>query len=185
MDECDPKTPCNRVAVNALAATTIAMTIGTQARPISLVIALLSSRPRDVVHGVENETVSARTRSVRGPQGTRRGSRAVTVGPSPETSAPPRNRQADRAGGAAVAVSVRSGCRRVRRKALCPATGGASTRLERASVGWRQLSADPTRCLRLQEARVSCATWQFRCERPPKEGHPHTLWAEEPEEAGE
>src|ERR1700751_5450750 len=61
MDECDPKTPCNRVAVNALAATTITMTIGTQARPISLVIALLSSGPRDAVHGVGGETGSAPT----------------------------------------------------------------------------------------------------------------------------
>src|ERR1700751_6107785 len=59
MDECDPKTPCNPVAVNALAATTIAMTIGTRARPISLVIALLSSGPWDVDHGVGGETGSA------------------------------------------------------------------------------------------------------------------------------
>ena len=55
----------------------------------------------------------------------------------------------------------------------------------RASVAWRQLSSDPTRCLKLQDTRVSRAASQFSRERPVIEGRLHALWAEESEEAGE
>src|ERR1700758_3030284 len=63
-DTYEPKTPPSRETANAPTATT---TIGTQARPISLLIALLTSSPSDAVHGVGDETVSARTWSARGP----------------------------------------------------------------------------------------------------------------------
>jgi hypothetical protein len=55
-DTYEPKTPRSRETVNAPTATT---TIGTQARPISLAIALLTSGPSDAVHGVADETFSA------------------------------------------------------------------------------------------------------------------------------
>jgi hypothetical protein len=52
-DAYEPKSPRIRETVNALIANTITMTIGIQARPISFVIALLSSGPPAAVRGVE------------------------------------------------------------------------------------------------------------------------------------
>src|SRR5690349_17181613 len=53
-DTCEPTTARSRETANAPTTTT---TIRTQARPISLVIALLTSGPSDAVHGVGGETV--------------------------------------------------------------------------------------------------------------------------------
>jgi hypothetical protein len=59
-DTYEPKTPRSRETVNDLTATTTTMTIGTQARAISLVIALLPSGSSGA-YGFQDETVLART----------------------------------------------------------------------------------------------------------------------------